>query len=173
PSLLLAATTETIPARSIKRSCSLSSISSRRRRNSARSGGVRSMVSSPWGRILLESRPGEIKENVDMPCVRSLPSGPESGTGGRSIEGLIGCLVIGLDAGFDLTEPRLAFGSGLARTPFACAGTPAARLRDRFWPVHYRVSDLWLAQSGPVERHPGLSCADWGPIRRRPPSDHR
>ena len=46
------------------------------------------------GGIVVESRPCEIKENVDMPGFRSLPSAPELGTGDRSIENAVDRLAI-------------------------------------------------------------------------------
>ena len=57
--------------------------------------------------------------------------------------------------------------------PIARARAAAARLRDRFRPVHDRLPDLRHAQPGSVERDPGLPCADRRPVRRRSASDHR
>src|ERR1700737_1135607 len=176
PPRLLAATIEMMSARSISRSCTLSSISSRRWRNSARSDGVAGMVSfAQRGLIVLETGPGEIKENVDMGHPRSLPSAPKLRTGDRALRGAVRppCNRLGLDVDIDLAAPALTTRAGVARPSSARARAVAARLRGRFRPVYDRVSDLRQTQPGSHERHPGLPRADRRPICRRSPSDHQ
>src|ERR1700730_16608619 len=52
-------------------------------------GGGHGLVCSK-GLIVLETGPGEIKENVDMAHLRSLPSAPSSRTGGRDLRSAVG-----------------------------------------------------------------------------------
>ena len=75
---LLALIRDTISARSIKRSCNRSSISSRHRRKPLRSDGVEDMAYfDAAGGILVGCRPGKIKENVDRPALESIASAPK------------------------------------------------------------------------------------------------